>query len=80
MTRLLQHVDTVNINTELFCCQAVVKQNATAEQLKQRKTLAAAEREENQRSGSFRLIFPVCDCSIFSVFSLAYMYNNMNVH
>lgn len=32
-----------------FCCQAAVKQNATAEQLKQRKTLAAAEREENQR-------------------------------
>lgn len=29
--------------------QVVVKQNATAEQLKQRKTLAAAEREENQR-------------------------------
>uniref|UniRef100_A0A665UW85 Nucleosome-remodeling factor subunit BPTF-like n=1 Tax=Echeneis naucrates TaxID=173247 RepID=A0A665UW85_ECHNA len=29
--------------------QSVVKQNATAEQLKQRKTLAAAEREENQR-------------------------------
>lgn len=30
----------------------VVKQNATAEQLKQKKTLAAAEREENQRFGS----------------------------
>ncbi|XP_067334267.1 nucleosome-remodeling factor subunit BPTF-like isoform X4 [Channa argus] len=29
--------------------QVVVKQNVTAEQLKQRKTLAAAEREENQR-------------------------------
>ncbi|XP_061568415.1 nucleosome-remodeling factor subunit BPTF isoform X2 [Cololabis saira] len=29
--------------------QVVVKQNASAEQLKQKKTLAAAEREENQR-------------------------------
>lgn len=29
-----------------------MKQNVTAEQLKQRKTLAAAEREENQRFGS----------------------------
>ncbi len=32
--------------------EVVVKQNATAEQLKHRKTLAAAEREENQRFAS----------------------------
>lgn len=34
--------------------QAITKQSVTAETLKQRKTLAAAEREENQRFGLFK--------------------------
>ncbi|XP_028310256.1 nucleosome-remodeling factor subunit BPTF isoform X2 [Gouania willdenowi] len=41
-----QVVGPGNINQK----QAVTKQNITAEQQKQRKTLAAAEREENQRT------------------------------
>lgn len=44
------------MNTKFLCCQGAVKQNSTADQLKQRKTLAAAEREENQRFDPFQCI------------------------
>lgn len=52
LTHSFLKIHTININVAFLCCQVVVKQNATAEQLKQRKSLAAAEREENQRSGT----------------------------
>uniref|UniRef100_A0A3Q3GGT5 Bromodomain PHD finger transcription factor n=1 Tax=Labrus bergylta TaxID=56723 RepID=A0A3Q3GGT5_9LABR len=47
--KISHRLDSVNVYLQFLTLQVLAKQNATAEQLKQKKSQAAAEREENQR-------------------------------